>query len=312
MLAASCRGVSRRTVFAGLVALSASGLPARAQTKPRRFAVAIPNTKRLYYKRMLTGMSGAAASLGIELHVEEYAYDVKKELLVVEALSQQGFDGYIVVSVGTEGAEAELAGILQKIPAPFATVGYRILGAAVTVLPDWRSAGTLQAQLATKFAPAGSTLLYLTVQTDYGAEASEAFQVAVKQNQSAALVLTINSFSREEAIDSIFKALAADPRVAVIAASTDQLGLWAAEAAANAKRQVKVIGLGASEEGLAAIGAGGLAGTIDLKPDAQGSAAVKGLAPVAEKHLCDNGQKPPRPEELIQPRTITSAALPLE
>ena len=162
MLAPSCRGVSRRTVFAGLVALSASGLPARAQTKPRRFAVAIPNTKRLYYKRMLTGMSGAAASLGIELHVEEYAYDVKKELLVVEALSQQGFDGYIVVSVGTEGAEAELAGILQKIPAPFATVGYRILGAAVTVLPDWRSAGTLQAQLATKFAPAGSTLLYLT------------------------------------------------------------------------------------------------------------------------------------------------------
>jgi ABC-type sugar transport system substrate-binding protein len=309
MLAASCRRVSRRTVFVGLFALSASGLPALAQAKPRRFAVAIPNTRRLYYQRMLTGMSGAAKPLGIELHVEEYAYDTQEELLVVETLIQEGFDGYIVVS---EGANAELAGILQKSPVPVAAVGYRILGAAVTVLPDWRSAGTLQAQLATKFAPAGSTLLYLTLQTDYGVEASKAFQVVAKETQSAAIVLTINSFSREEAIDRTFNALAADPHVAVIAASTDQLGLWAAEAAAKAGRQVKVIGLGASEEGLAGIGAGGLAGTIDLRPDAQGSAAVKGLAPVAEKHLCDNGQEPPCPEELIQPRTITSAALPPE
>jgi ABC-type sugar transport system substrate-binding protein len=312
MLAASYRRVSRRTVFVGLFALSASGPHALAQAKPRRFAVAIPDTRRLYYQRMLTGMSGAAKPLGIELHVEEYAYDTEKELLVVETLIQQGFDGYIVVSTGTDGADSELASILQKIPAPFATVGNRILGAAVTVLPDWRSAGTLQAQLATKFAPAGSTLLYLTLQTDYGVEASRAFQVAVKETQSAAIVLIINSFSREEAIDRTFNALAADPHVAVIAASTDQLGLWAAEAAAKAGRQVKVIGLGASEEGLAGIGAGSLAGTIDLNPDAQGSAAVKGLAPVAEKHLCDNGQKPICPEELIQPRTITSAALPPE
>ena len=172
-----------------------TALPARAQTKPRR-AVAIPNTKRLYYKRMLTGISGAAASLGIELHVEEYAYDVKKELLVVEALSQQGFDGYIVMSVGTAGAEAPTRRHPQD-PSALRDGRLRILGRGHSAARLAERRRTLQAQLATKFAPAGSTLLYLTVQTDYGAEASEAFQVAVKQNQSAALVLTIGNFSRE-------------------------------------------------------------------------------------------------------------------
>ena len=108
-------------------------------------------------------------------------------------------------------------------------------------------------------------------------------------------------------LDAREPALGADPHVAVIAASSDQLGLWAAEAALKAGREIKVIGLGASEEGLAAIGPGGfLAGTIDLKPDAQGAAAVKGLAPVVDKDLCDNGQTPPCPEELIQPQTITA------
>ena len=153
--------MSRRTVFAGLVAISASGLTARAQAKRRRFGVVVPNKQRHYYKRMLAGMSGAAVPLGVELHVEEYADDVKKQLLVVEALTQQGFDGYIIVSTQAYLA-ADIAGVLQKTPAPFAAVGQRLPGAAVTVLPDWRSAGTLQAQLATSLAPAGSTLLYLT------------------------------------------------------------------------------------------------------------------------------------------------------
>jgi ABC-type sugar transport system substrate-binding protein len=239
------------------------------------------------------------------LHVEEYGDDVKRQLLVVEALTQQEFDGYIIVS--TQGYLAsDIAGVLQKTPAPFAAVCQRLPGAAVTVLPDWRSAGMLQARLAASLAPAASTLLYLTYLTDAGIEASEAFQVAVKENNSAALVLTINSFSRDETIGRTTQALGADPHVAVIAASSDQLGLWAAEAALKAGREIKVIGLGASEEGLAAIGPGGLAGTIDLKPDAQGAAAVKGLAPVVDKDLCDNGQTPPCPEELIQPQTITA------
>lgn len=117
MLGACCRGVSRRTVFAGLVAISASGLTARAQAKRRRFGVVVPNKQRHYYKRMLAGMSGAAVPLGVELHVEEYADDVKKQLLVVEALTQQGFDGYIIVSTQAYLA-ADIAGVLQKLRRP--------------------------------------------------------------------------------------------------------------------------------------------------------------------------------------------------
>ena len=282
----------------GLVALSASALAARAQAKPRRFGVGLPNKKRHYYKRMLTGMSDAAKELGIELQVEEHD-DAKQELEVVKALTQQQFDGYIIVS-REQYLAADIAGVLQKTPAPFATVGQRLPGAAVTVLPDWRSAGTLQAQLAMSLAATGSTLLYLTVPTGFGSEASEAFQVTAKQNKYDVLVLTIRSFSEEETIGMTLQALSSNAHVAVIAASDDQLGIWAVEAAAKATAQVKVIGLGASEQGLAAIGVGGFVATIDLNPNEQGRAAVKGLAPVAEKHLCDNGQKPPRPEHLFR------------
>jgi ABC-type sugar transport system substrate-binding protein len=303
----SSRGVSRRTVFVGLVALSASGLPTSAQAKKQRFGAAIPNKQRRYYQRMAGGMSETAEKLGIELQIQEYANDVKTELDVVNAFVQQGLDGYIVVSSGVEGVETEIARTVQKISAPLAAVDHRIPGAAVTVLPDWQSAGTLQAELAMSLAPANSVVLYLTVQTEFGAASSEAFQIAIKQRNSTALVVTINSFSRDNAIAQTLTALSSNPHIAVIAASTDQLALWAVEAAAKAGQPVKVIGLGASEEGLAGIANRSLSGTIDLRPDAQGSAAVSGLAPVAgDKHLCDNGQKPPCPEQLIQPQTITS------
>ena len=304
-------GVKPANGFCGACGSDHRQSPDKSQPKKQRFGAVIPNKQRRYYRRMADGMSGTAIKLGIDLQIQEFANDVKTQLDLVNAFAQQGLDGFIVVSSGVEDVGTEIARIVQKTSTPFAAVDRRIPGAAVTVLPDWQRAGTLQAELAMSLAPANSIVLYLTVQMEFGAASSEAFQIAVKRGNSTALVITIDSFSRDNTIAQTLMALTSNPHIGVIAASTDQLALWAAEAAAKAGQPVKVVGLGASEEGLAGIANGSLSGTIDLRPDAQGSAAISGLAPVAgDKHLCDNGQKPPCPEEVIQPRTITSKDAP--
>jgi ABC-type sugar transport system substrate-binding protein len=69
-------------------------------------------------------------------------------------------------------------------------------------------------------------------------------------------------------------------------------------------QDVKVIGLGATPEGVEAIRKGELLATIDLKPKTQGSQALEILNSLAQKGVCPNGQKPPCPPNTVQPEII--------
>ena len=96
------------------------------------------------------------------------------------------------------------------------------------------------------------------------------------------------------------------PDVTVIAAAADVWALGAVAAAEHLKRPVQAIGLGDSAEAREAIGQR-LAATVDLRPDAQGDAAVRALATVVNRGICDNGQNPPCPEQTVAPEAVLAS-----
>jgi ABC-type sugar transport system substrate-binding protein len=121
------------------------------------------------------------------------------------------------------------------------------------------------------------------------------------KNLFSVIVETLDVFEHDATVSAAAKVLASHPDVSIVAASDDILAQWAVQAAKAADLPIMAIGLGGSAEDLKATG---LVATVDLKPEAQGNAAVRGLASVVRTKVCDNGQNPPCPEELIQPQSI--------
>jgi ABC-type sugar transport system substrate-binding protein len=306
MVAVHRRRVTRRATLSGLAAVGLTGLTRRTDAAPPPvFGVVIPNSSAQFYNRLLQGMGEEAKSLGVELRIEESSFDPKSEAEKIHQFVNLKADGVLVVPLGSVdpvangGAEnAERAG------ARVAAVLWRIPGASVTVRPDWARAGALQAQIAMSIAlrsgPAKGTFLYIA--PNYVDPAIiPAFREALAKNDFRVILVALDVFERDIAVGAIAKALASYPDVSIIVASNDELARWAVEVAGEANRPIMAIGLGGSAEDLQATK---LFATVDLKPEVQGREALRGLASVVRSKVCDNGQNPPCPEELIQPEAI--------
>jgi ribose transport system substrate-binding protein len=311
MISPGFSSVTRRAALGGLTGVTAiawATLRTTAATA-RQFGVVVPDSEPRYYERMLSGMREAAKGLGIELYIVEYSSEPLRELSLIKQLLAKGLDGYVIVALGPDdaAAAAEVTGRpISRVP--IAAVDRRIPGASVTVLPDLAGAGVIQAKIAMSLAPPGTTLLYLNGPASLiEQDAARAFLKAAEEGKYKVVVVTVPTFSSTAGADATAEALQAHPDIAVIAGATDVWALAAVEVAVEMKRSVKVIGLGASADGLQAVADKKLIATVDLKPDAQGAAAVRELAMVVNKGVCDNGQNPPCPEQTIQPQPVLAS-----
>jgi ABC-type sugar transport system substrate-binding protein len=316
MIAVRTRRVTRRATLSGLAAVGLTGLTRRGDAAPPLvFGVVIPDKSGRNNKRRLQGMGEEAASLGVELQIEEYLFDPTSEVERIDQFVTAKVDGVLVVPLGSSDPvakerveQAETAGVRV------AAVGWRIPGASITVRPDWARVGALQAQIAMSIAPlagpAKATFLYIAGPPYYFNPAIvEAFRQALARNNFSVVVVPLDGFERDEAARAITNALAARPDVSsIIAASSDELAEWAVEVAVETNRPIMAIGLGGSPEDLRAtkLQPTRVVATVDLEPEAQGREGVRRLASVVHSKVCDNGQNPPCPEELIQPQAVTA------
>ena len=143
---ADVAGVTRRAALAGLAsagAVSCLILPSAA-TPARRFGVVIPDGRRRFYERMLGGMNEAAKSLGIELKIAEYSFDLVREGVMAKQLLDLGLDGYLFVALRQNDPQLmKIVTTLAGSRTRTAAVDRRIPGADVTVLPDLAAAGAI-------------------------------------------------------------------------------------------------------------------------------------------------------------------------
>ena len=308
MIAVRRRRITRRATLSGLAAAGLTGLTRSANAAPPlAFGVVIPSTSAQFYKRLLQGMNEEARALGVNLPNEQSSFNSKREVETIDQFVDAKADGVLVVPLGSSDPVAKMpVEHAERAGVRVAAVVWQIPGASVAVRPDWARAGALQAQIAMSIAlqagPAKATFLYIARPANYVDPAIvPAFTKAIANRGFRVIVVTLNAYERNVALGATAKALAAYPDVSVIAASNDELAQWALEVAVEAKRRIMAIGLGGSMEDLQATK---LVATVDLKPEAQGSEAVRRLASVVRSKVCDNGQNPPCPEELIQPQAI--------
>ena len=280
--------------------------PSSAVARARKFGVAVPDSHGRYLGRMLDGMREAARPLAIELEIVEYSYDLAREAAVTQSLLGEGLDGYLLVPLQENDPVPGKFVAAAKVPT--AAVRRPIEGAAVTVRPDLAAAGVIQANIAMSLAKPRTTLLYLSGPPDLiEQDAVQAFVKKARANWFEVVVVTMEGLSPDEAASSAAQALNSRPDAAVIAAAADVWALGAVAAAERLKRSVQVIGLGNSAEARTAIEQKRLAATVDLRPDVQGYTAVRSLATVADRGVCDNGQNPPCPVQSVPPQAVLAS-----
>jgi hypothetical protein len=101
MMAVRRRRVTRRATLSGLATVGLTGLTRRTDAAPPLvFGVVIPNNSAQFYKRLQQGMREEAASLGVELRIEEYMFDPKEEVERIDQFVIAKVDGILVVPLG--------------------------------------------------------------------------------------------------------------------------------------------------------------------------------------------------------------------
>ena len=311
MMAVRGRRITRRATLSELVAVGLAGLTRRtdAAPPPLVFGVVIPSASGRFYKRLLQGMQEEAPSLGVELRIQEYLFDPKNEVAIIDKFTSTKVDGLLIVPLGLSDVVAKAAvQNTEKAGIPVAAVVWRIPGASITVLPDLAKAGALQAQIAMSLArrsgSSKATFLYIAGPPAYFDPAVvSSFKKALASGDFNVIVVTPEVFVRDATVGVAAQALAAHPEVSIIVSSNDELAEWGVEAAAKVNRPIISIGLGGSEEDLPKTR---LTATVDLRPDIQGKDATRKLNSLIRnpKKVCDNNQNPPCPEELVEPQSI--------
>lgn len=302
------RGIPRRTVMRGLSSLGALCLwssPLRAQQ--RSYAVILPDGDSEYYSRMRLGIETAAREMGnIALSLTLYK-EISEAANSINNAIKDNPEGFLLSFFsGYQSIFADISSIVTAAGIPLVTIGHSLPAATASVVPDWDQAGRLQAQQAMVLAAPPVTIVYLAGPGAIDAEIEQAFKKALSEQKVDIVSIRLDGYSVAEASQRTIDVLSRHDNVAVIVASSDSLTIGALQAIKPTNSSAKVVGLGASLAAMAALKENELSATIDLKPDVQGSEALRALNDLVQRGVCKNGQNPPCPPQTVQPAVVVA------
>jgi len=294
------RKVTRRAVMrCALLFWSSYAIPTRAAAAQKTYGVIMPDTGSDYYGRMIAGIRDEAKTIGMISLIEARYRDLSELAGKVDVMVSRKVDGLIIVLQVYNNEAATVLRIANAAGIPSVTIEGRLQGASADVSPDFAKAAELQAQVAA--ATTGSYIYVTGPKTEINSILEQTFASNVK---GLVTKVSIESYSAQETIDKTADALSKEPDVVAIAASSDFLALNVLHATRKSSKDIKIIGLGATPEGVEAVKKGELTATINLKPEVQGSQALELLNSIAQNGVCPNGQKPPCPPKMVAPEVI--------
>lgn len=237
-----------------------------------------------YYVRGVDGANAAAPLLGATISVFNSDGKPEKEIANVEDAISQGVDGLIVFSVGKSSLEADLAkakaagipvAVLYGHDPSIEQDGLVFIQAPVTVTGqqagDWVAANVAEGDVA-------------VIQGALGrgdAEAyTDSFTKALAANPKLTVVATPEaSWDRAKAQSAMADVLTAHPDLAAVFVQNEDMALGAVAAikAAGKEGQVVVVSQNGSPDGIAAIESGDIAATVAWSPAQEAQMALKRL-----------------------------------
>jgi len=257
-------------------------LPASPEPPGAAMTIGFTNffTGNDFFDKIAQGAQEAADAAGVTLLVEDPGGDPTTQASQVEGFITAGVDAIVIVPVDPDAIvssveAADAAGI------PVLTVDRIANGWGVTSLiaSDNVAGGRMAGE--SLFEAMGGSGQIIEVQGDFGSASAgraEGLQVALKFAPDITLVGQDVAYGDPStAADITSRLIEANPDVTGLFAHNDDMALGAIQAIAEAGKegQIKVVGFDASPDGLAAIEAGTMTGTVAQQPLLMGRMAVE-------------------------------------
>ncbi|WP_105567277.1 sugar ABC transporter substrate-binding protein [Microbacterium halophytorum] len=236
-----------------------------------------------------TTIAGAAEAkgedLGYAVTVFDGEQDAATQVSQIEQAVSQGFDGILVEPVSTDGV---VPGLLAANDAgiPIATIVQRASEqslAASYIGGDEERAGELQMQHALEdLGGQGSiAVLYGPMGSDAQITRNEGYETVLAENPDVSVAFEQSgNWVTAEALNLVENWLSTGEEIDAIVAQNDGMAVGAVQAIDNAGRagEIAVYGIDATADGIAAIEAGGLAGTVSQDTAGMGELGVETMA----------------------------------
>ena len=230
-----------------------------------------------FFVTLVEGAKRAAGTAGIQMTVADAGDDAAKQTSDIEDLVASGISVLIVNPVDSDAVtgavEAAKAKGVKVISVDRAVNG-------VEIDCQIASDNVLGAELATQYIvdTLGEGVKVAELEGVTGASAaidrSQGFHNVADTKLKVVSSQTAN-FARTEGMSVMENMLQANPDIQAVFAANDEMALGAMEAISGAGKQIMVVGFDATDDAIASIQAGQMAGTIAQQPDLIGATAVE-------------------------------------
>jgi inositol transport system substrate-binding protein len=293
--------------LAMVVAIAAVVGPSRAPAAEKKYALLMSHMSNAFTIEMAGAVQTKAKELKANLTVFEAGQDVAKQISQIESAVAQGFAAIMIEPVSVDGVvpaieAAKKAGVVvvtvnQKIAKPEAADCY--VGANPV------EGGELEMETAAKAIGGKGNVAFLLgpMGSDAQLGRTKGYENVLKKypNIKLAYQQTAN-WRTDEALKLVENWLQTGVKLDAIVANNDGMAMGALKAVEDAKlgAQIKVYGLDATPDALAAVKDGRLAATISQSTTEQGLMAMETAYKIV-------GGAKPKPEAIVAHTLITKA-----
>ena len=254
---------------------------ASADAADRTVALCMSHMSNAFTIEMSDAIKARAAELGVNIIVNDGNKDAARQVGQVESLIAQGIDGIIIEAVSVDGIQPAV-NLAREVGVPLVTVNQKATNqdrATSFVGVSHEDGGELEMLEAAKaLGGKGSVALLLgPMGSDAQIGRSAGYKKILDKNpgMSVAFEQTAN-WDTEAALKLMENWLQTGKQIDAVVAQNDGMALGALKAVEDAQLQgkIKVYGLDAVPDALAAIKDGRLTGSVSQNTSAQGSRSV--------------------------------------
>ena len=237
--------------------------------------LAVSTLSNPFFVSLQEGAEAKAEELGVELYVTDAGDDAAVQTSNVEDLISKGISVLIVNPVDSD---AIAPAVEDAIAAGIKVIAVDRVVNGVEVDCSIASDNVMGAELATEYIVelVGEGAEVAELQGVTGASATndrgEGFHNVADTKLNVVASQTA-SFDRAEGMSVMENILQAQPGIKAVFAHNDEMALGAVEACAG--KDIVIVGFDATDDALAAVEAGTMAGTIAQQPELMGSTAVE-------------------------------------
>ena len=253
------------------------GVTANKAVASGSIGLSVSTQNNPFFVTLVEGSEKAAAKHGVSLSVVDAGDDVTKQVSDVEDLIAKGISVLIINPCDSDAVTGAVESAMAQ--------GVRVIAVdravnGVEIDCQIASDNVLGAELATQYIvdTLGEGIKVAELEGTPGASAaidrSEGFHNIADAKLDVVAKQTAN-FDRTEGMSVMENMLQANGDIQAVFAANDEMALGAVEAIAGAGKDVMVMGFDATDDAIAAIKEGRMAGTIAQQPALIGSTAIE-------------------------------------